>query len=174
MKKIREKPVMGVLLAQLVIAFLSVSAVIFTIMLEIPQVGFPEFSLFNSIDPIDYWSDIFFPALDLPMYVFAFLLVFNTLGIFFAFRLSKRRPYFWAIGIAISSFLNIVLIWISLWWVHNALITNANTLRYADQFGSGFIMRGLESWQVGVGAIFTILIVTVEVVWGRRFFTRSI
>lgn len=170
MNNFRNRPITKIALTRIVIAFLSISAVIITVILEIPERDFPKTLALISSYYINYWSDIFFPAIDVPVRVFVILMVLNTFILFFAYWLSKRRQFFWTIGVVIISFIDVLFIWVSLLFVHNGLICQVEAFRNEDLWGCD--ISGLEPLHIIIGTIFSILIVVLGTVFGKKSLLR--
>jgi len=167
MNRINDKPILNITSTQIVITILSMIAVVFTLAWEIPQIDFPKTAWDSSMSHIDYWKDIFIPAISVPLFFYGIVTGLNLIWLFLSFRFSKRRNLYWVIGVSISTFVDILLMWASMIWVRNAVICIADNLRYGSMFGCVYIFQP-RLWQIVIGVIISILIVAARAVWSRR------
>jgi hypothetical protein len=165
----KRKILLNISLTQLGITFLFICAIMFIVVWEIPRRDFPQTSLFFSDVRIDYWSDIFFPTISVPVIFIVIITVLNILGLFLSFWIAKWRSLFWVIGVLISTLVDLLFIWASILWVHGALGCIADDLRYAQIFGCEFNFQP-ELMHIAIGALFSIFIIVLQTLWGRRFF----
>lgn len=155
-------------LSQLGIAIISLGAIVVTVVLEVPQIGFPKTHWFYSGLSIDYWRDIFFPATSIPRLVVLIVMGLNILGLFLAYWLYKRWHPSWTIWVATITLLSLALMWLSIIWVHGALRCIADDLKYGHIFGCDFNFQP-QTMHFVVGILFSTLILIAQTLWNRRF-----
>lgn len=158
-----------IFIAQLGITLFSICVIALIMIWEIPQRDFPETMWWSADVAVRYWPDIFFPVIQIPIIVFVSFAGLNILGTAITFFVFSRRRMLWRMGFWLSTFADILLFWVSIVWVHSALISWAATLRYGGIFLGGWKITPPESWQVVIGAIASILLIAFKVLWERRF-----
>ena len=149
------------------IAFLSLGYVILNAILEIPRHVFPLTSPFDSTHQIDYWLDIFLPIIKPPIYTFVFLLIFNSFGIWAAFRILKNSKSFIPVG-SFGTLIFVMFSWFGIFWTHSAIIEEERALWNSDRFNLGFYKP--EPWQMLIGIVFSILLIAIGIISIKRSF----
>lgn len=173
MNRKKEKPLVNITLTQLGTAILNFCAVSCAIIWEIPKRNFPQTPYFFSDVRVDYWKDIFKPAVSFPLIFLIIVLVLKILGLFLSFRVAKERSLIWTIGVSASTLIDVLFLWVSILWVHAALICIEDSLRYGGgPFGCEFDFRP-EIWQIVVGGIFSILLIVSQAFLTRQIFTTA-
>jgi hypothetical protein len=174
MNKRYKKPIMIIFIDQAAIAVLIASAVILIVTLEIPQIDFPKTPWWNSNTPVDYWSDLFLPTIDGPVRFFIpLVMLLNSIGLFLSYLLSKRQGFWWVIGMAITTLISVILIWVNIEWAHRGLICGNESLRNEDLWGC-FRFFSLTRWQITIGIFYSLVVFALDAIWGRWFFRRYI
>lgn len=155
-----KKPSTNIVISQLIVSFVQLSLICIVVMLEIPTLDFPKFSVFYFTEKIDYWKDLFYPTIDVPLNLIVFFFTVNTIFLLFVNSYLKHKKSALKISLWLCAINNILLFWACLFWVHSGLVCSVQVLNNADLFFCFDFLPPLI-WQNIIGIVFSFLILAL-------------
>lgn len=147
-----------IIFQQLLVSIVQLSFIVLIVVFEIPTLNFQRISVFNYTEKIDYWKDLFYPPIDVPLIVIIFFFVINTIFLLLLNKHFKQKRSIFLIGFWLCAFSNIVLFWACLLWVHNGLLCRVQVFANADLFFC-FDFLPPQLWQTLIGLLFSVFII---------------
>jgi len=147
-----------ILFQQLLVSIVQLSFIVLIVTIEIPTLNFQKISVFEHTEKIDYWKDLFYPPIDVPLNVIIFFFVTNTIFLLLLNKYFKQKRSIFMTGFWLCAFGNIVLFWACLLWVHNGLLCSVQVLANADLFFCFDVLPPLL-WQTLIGLLFSVFII---------------
>ena len=163
-----RKQIAFIFFEKVFIALISTALVVLAAALELPTIDYPMFSFFDNKDIINPWSDIFLANILFVTKIFMIMMCLSFIVAVVAYWLSGRIKFIWRINIFIGIFVQVVLLWINILWVHSLLFCANQALRNEPAL-FGCLYADPTPLQFVAGVVGSIIILLFEVFYLKQY-----